>query len=135
MKSAELLNITSYALMELICIDYLSVETPKRGHENIHVITDQFTRYAIAIPTRIQSANTKAKALFENVFVHYLFPSKIHGDIGANLESKVIWKLCDMAGIEKTRTIPYHPMGNSMVERFNKSLLNMMVTLPDTKKK
>ena len=92
-KSAELINITSSAPMELICIDYLSVEPSKGGHENILVITDHFTRYAQAIPTKNQSANTTAKALFENFFVHYGFPLKIHSDMGANFESKVIRKL------------------------------------------
>ena len=133
-KSAELINITSSAPMELICIDYLSVEPSKGGHENTLVITDHFTRYAQAIPTKNQSANTTAKALFENFFVHYGFPSKIHSDMGANFESKVIRKLCDIADIKKTRTTPYHPMGNGMVERFNKTLLNMMATLQEVKK-
>ena len=54
--------------------------------------------------------------------------------MGANFESKVIRKLCDIADIKKTRTTPYHPMGNGMVERFNKTLLNMMATLPEVKK-
>ena len=106
MKSAELVNITSSAPMELICIDYLSVEPSKGAHENILVITDHFTRYAKAIQTRNQSANTTAKALFENFFVHYGFPSKIHSDMGANFESQVIRKLCDIADIKKTRTTP-----------------------------
>ena len=52
----------------------------------------------------------------------------------ANFESQVIRKLCDIADVKKTRTTPYHPMGNGMVERFNKTLLNMMATLPEVKK-
>ena len=52
----------------------------------------------------------------------------------AKLESKLIRKLCDIAEIKKTRTTPHHPMGNGMMERFNKTLLNMMATLPDIKK-
>ena len=54
--------------------------------------------------------------------------------MGANFKSKVIRKLCDIADIKKNRTTPYHPMENGMVERFNKTLLNMMTTLPDIKK-
>ena len=114
--------------MEIICIDYLSVEPSKGGHENILVIADQFTRYAKDIPTRNKSANTTAKALFENVFVHY------GSDMGANFKSKLIWKLCDIAGMNTTMSNPYHQMGNGMVEKFNKTLLNVMTTLPETKK-
>ena len=133
-KATELVNITSTTPMELVCIDYLSLERSKGGYENILVITDHFSRFAQAIPTRNQTAHTTARVLFENYFVHYGFPAKLHSDKGANFESKVIKKLCNLAGITKTRTTPYHPMGNGMVERFNKTLLNMMGTLPEEKK-
>ena len=133
-KSAHLVSITSSAPMELVCIDYLSLERSKGGSENILVITDHFSRYAQAIPTRNQSARTTARALFENFFVHYGFPAKLHSDKGANFESKVIRKLCKIAGIQKTRTTPYHPMGNGMVERFNHTLLNMLGTMSEKRK-
>ena len=35
MKSAHLVNITYSAPMELVCIDYLSLERSKGGFENI----------------------------------------------------------------------------------------------------
>ena len=59
---------------------------------------------------------------------------KNHCDMGAKFQSKVIRKLCDIAEINKTRTTPHQSMGNGMMERFNKTLLNMMATLVDTKK-
>ena len=42
--SAELVNIISSQPMELVCIDFLSLERSKGGFENILVITDHFTR-------------------------------------------------------------------------------------------
>ena len=130
-KAAELVNITSSAPMELVCIDFLSLEKSKGGHENILVITDHFSRYAQAIPTRNQKATITAKVLFENFFLHYGFPAVLHSDKGANVESKVIRKLCEIAGVKKSSTTPYHLMGNRMVERYNKTLLNMLGTLSD----
>ena len=61
-------------------------------------------------------------------------PAKLHSDKGANFESKVIRKLCNIAGIQKSRTTPYHPMGNGMVERFNRTLLNMLGTMSEKQK-
>ena len=43
-------------------------------------------------------------------------------------------ELCPLAGVDNTRTTPYHPMGNGMIERFNHTLLNMLVTLEDHQK-
>ena len=134
-KAAGLVNITSSSPMELVCIDFLSLEMSKGGYKNILVITDHFSRFSLAVPTRNQKAHVTAKALFENFFLYYGFPAKLHSDKGANFESKVIRKLCKLAGIKKTRTTPYHPMGNGMVERFNKTLLNMLGTLSDKQKK
>ena len=129
-----MVNIVSTAPMEVVCIDYLSLERSKGVYENILVITDYYTRYAQAIPTRNQTAQTTAKALFENFFLHYGFLARIHSDQGANFESKLIQCLCSLTGMRKTRTTPYHPMGNGMAERFNKTLLNMLGTLKESQK-
>ena len=69
---------------------YLLLKKSKGGYENILVITDHFTRYAQAIPTRKQTAQTTARVLFENFFSHYSFPARLHSDQGRNFESKVI---------------------------------------------
>ncbi len=70
---APLVNITSNYPMELVCMDYLTLEPSKGGIANILVITDHFTRYAIAIPTKNQTAKTTAEVLFNNFIVHYGF--------------------------------------------------------------
>ena len=127
--SAELVNITSSQPMELLCIDFWSLERYKGGHEHILVMTDHFTRYALAFPTRNQLAKTSA-----NFVVHYGFPTRIHSDQGRNFESSLIKELSSLAGVHKSRTTPYHPMGNGMVERFNLTLLKMLGTLEDHQK-
>ena len=42
--------------------------------------------------------------------------------------------LCNLAGVHQSRTTPYHPMGNGMVERFNQTLINMLGTLKEKQK-
>ncbi|MEW8548785.1 MAG: DDE-type integrase/transposase/recombinase, partial [Candidatus Thiodiazotropha sp.] len=124
----------STAPMEIVCVDYLSLERSKGGFENVLVITDHFSRYAQAFPTKNQTARTTARVLFDLFIVHYGFPARIHSDQGQNFESKLIKELCSVAGVEKSHTTPYHAMGNGQVERFNQTLLQMLGTLEEYQK-
>ena len=132
--SAKLVVVESTYPMDLVCMDFLSLEMSAGGYEHILVIIDHFTRYAQAIPTKNQSAKTTARALFDNFICYYSFPARLHSDQGRNFESEVIKELCSIASIDKSRTTPYHPMGNGMPERFNQTLLNMLGTLEDDQK-
>ena len=131
---APLVNIESKQRLDLLCIDFLSIERSKGGIENVLVVTDHSTRYSVAIPTRNQTANTTARALFNGFIAHYGFPARLHVDQGRNFESKVIKELCDLARTSKSRTTPYHPAGNGLCKRFNRTLLNMLGTLSDVQK-
>ena len=86
------------------------------------------------IPPEISLPKTTAKVLFENFIVHYEFPARLHSDQGRNFESSVIKELCSLSSVGKSRTTPYHPMGNGMTERFNQTLLNMLGALEDDQK-
>ncbi|XP_052002413.1 uncharacterized protein LOC127657592 [Xyrauchen texanus] len=114
-------------------MDFLSVEPDSSNTKDILVITDHFTKYAVAIPTRNQKAQTVAKCLWDQFLVHYGFPEKLHSDQGPDFESHTIRELCKIAGIRKVRTTPYHPRGNP-VERFNRTLLQMLGTLENKQK-
>ena len=82
------INISSSFPLELVCIDYLSLESCKGGIEDILVVTDHFTKYAQAYPTNGQQATTVAKVLYDNFFMHYGFPAKFHSDQGRQFERK-----------------------------------------------
>lgn len=100
-KAAPLVNIKVIRPLELVCIDYLTIERDQSNRKDVLVIIDFFTKYAVAIPTPNQKTKTVAKALWENVIIHYGFPEKLHSDQGADFESKTIKELCDFAGIQK----------------------------------
>lgn len=132
-RSAPLVNIKTTRPLELLCMDYLSLEPDQSNTKDILVFTDHFTKFAIAIPTANQKAKTVAKCLWENFIVCYGIPERLHTDQGTDFESKLIKELCQLAGIVKTRTTPYHPRGNP-VERFNRTLLNMLGMLEHKQK-
>ena len=132
---APLVNIETSQPLELIHLDYLKIEPSKGNIENVLVITDHFTRYAQAFPSKSQTALATAKLLWNNFILHYGFPSKIITDQGRNVESELIEHLCQLAGVQKLRTSPYQPQANGQCERFNGTLLNMLGTLTPEQKK
>ena len=109
---APLVSIGTTSPLQLVCMDYLTLEPSKGGQQNILIITNHFTRYAQAIQIINQTARTTAEVLFNNYIVHYGIPERLHSDQGANVQSKVIEELCRMTEITKSRTTSYHPQGN-----------------------
>ena len=128
-------NIEATQPLELIHLDYLQIEPSEGNIENVLIVTDHFTSYAQAHPSKSQTALATAKLLRNNFIVHYGFPTKIISDQGCNFESRLIANLCQVAGVQKLRTSPYHPPTNRQCEQFNSTLLNMLGTLiPEQKK-
>ena len=99
------------------------------------IVTDHFTRYAQAYPSKTQTALATAKLLWSNFIIHYSFPTKIISDQGCNFESKLKASLCQVAGVQKLRTSPYHSEMDGQCEWFNSTLLNMLGTLTPEQKK
>lgn len=84
--------------------------------------------------TKDQQASTVVKVQVEKVFVHYGLPQRIHSDQGRDFENKLIRRLLDLLGIQKSRTTPYHLQGDPQPEQCNCTILDMLSMLPNQKK-
>lgn len=94
-------------------------------------MTDLFSKFAVAVPTKDQSAETTARALYNNLVQTFGCPERILTDRGAAFESNLISQLCQLYGCQKSRTTAYHPQGNGACERFNQTLLGLLGSLEE----
>ena len=100
----------------------------ENGNKYILVIGDYFTKWKEAYPMKNMEATTVARILVHEFICRFGIPEHLHTDQGRNFEAEIIKEICKLLDIKKTQTSPYHPQSDGMIERFNRTLLNMLST-------
>lgn len=98
----------------------------RHGNEYIIVVGEYFTKWQEAFPVPNHTALTVADKLVPEVFCRFGCPAQIHSDQGREFESDLFKTVCEKLGINKTRTTPYRPQSDGLVERFNRTLKQML---------
>ncbi|CAC5415384.1 unnamed protein product [Mytilus coruscus] len=93
----------------------------KMGSKCILLILDQFTKWIECCVLPNQHAETIARAFMDSTISRFGCPLEIHTDQGKNIDGNVI-----LLEITKTRTTAYHPASNGQVERYNRTLAQMI---------
>ncbi|KAJ8035952.1 hypothetical protein HOLleu_19788 [Holothuria leucospilota] len=119
---APLQNIRSSRPFQIVCADITELPVTPKGNRYVLVVMDHFSKYVNLYPMADQKATTVSKCLFEHYIRQHGIPEQIHTDQGRQFESDVVKNLCEALGIKKTRTTPYHPQSDGLIERFNRTL-------------
>ena len=114
-------------IWERIAMDVVGpVPESIKGHKYILVVADYATRYVITIPMVDQKASTIASHFANKIISRYGAPESVLTDRGTNFLSQFVSNLCKLFQIKQMRTTAYHPQTDGLVERFNRTLCDML---------
>ena len=124
---------------ELLHVDFTSIEETVPLKEepiirNVLVLQDHFSKYVVAYVVKDQTAHTATKTLRIEYFGLFGAPAYLVSDQGKTFTGHVITQLCELYGVQKLRTSPYHAQTNGQVEHMNQTIIRMIGKLEEDKK-
>jgi hypothetical protein len=109
---------------EVISMDFIpELPKTKSGYDNILVVVDKLTKYAIFIPTITTLKETEcAKLLFDHVFTKFGLPRQIISDRDSKWTGSFWEEVCKLFQIKRALTTSYHPQADGQTEIMNQTL-------------
>ena len=124
---------------ELLHVDFTSIEKTMPLKEepiicNVLVLQDHFSKYIVAYVVKDQTARTAAETLRNGYFRLFGAPAYLVSDQGRAFMGHIITHLCELYGVQKPRTLPYHAQTNGQVNCMNQTMIHMIGKLEEDKK-
>ena len=104
--------------MERLNLDFKGPLPSCSKNRFILTVIDEYSRFPFAVPCENVSSLSVTSALCQ-IFSIFGIPSYIHSDCGSGFMSKELRDNLHSKGIATSRTTPYNPQGNGLVERYN----------------
>ena len=133
-ERAPLVPIHATRPFEMVSIDFVKLDLCKGGFQHLLVVVDHFTRFAQAYPTKRATSRAAADALFNNFILQFGYPARIHHDLGREFNSNLFKHMHEITGIDMSNTTAYHPEGDGQCERLNRTVINMLKSIPENEK-
>ena len=116
---------------KLLHVDFTSIEetVPLKEEpviQNVLVLQDHFSKYVVVYVVK--------ETLRNGYFGLFSAPAYLISDQGKAFTGHIITHLCDLYGVQKLRTSPYHAQTNGQVERMNQMIICMISKLEEDKK-
>ncbi|CAB4418804.1 unnamed protein product [Rhizophagus irregularis] len=98
----------------------------EEGNKYIVVAIDFFTKWPEAKAIKEANAKEISKFIYEEIICH---PEKIFMDNGSEFNNQLTKNLTEKFNVQHKFSTPYHPKTNGLVERFNKTLIELLAKL------
>ena len=115
--------------LERVAMDVIGPIRPpsKNGNSYILVVEDYFSKFVEAYPLSDHTAQSVADVFVTEWVARYGSCLELHTDQGPEFESQLFKRVLDLLGVKKTRTAPYRPQSDGLVERVNRSLKSLLM--------
>ncbi|KAG1043362.1 hypothetical protein G6F43_011668 [Rhizopus delemar] len=117
-----------------IALDVKHVQASRAGYRYIIAGIDYLTKYVEARPMRFQTSSEIALFLYEEIICRHGCPTIIVSDNGKPFLSDLIRQVCRNYSIIHKTTTPYNPQSNGLIERFNRTLGQILQRREDNEK-
>jgi hypothetical protein len=108
-------------------INFMICNPPSyNGHKYIVFAIDYFTKWAEAMSTFNNTANTTTCFVFNHIISLFGVPLQLVSDHGKHFENEIFLELSSRLGFSHRFASPYYPQSNGQVEAVNKILKTML---------
>ncbi|KAL0226577.1 hypothetical protein P9112_013901 [Eukaryota sp. TZLM1-RC] len=105
-------------------IGLLSADTC--GYKYKVYFVDAFSKFSILVPSKDLKATIVVNALISFVYSVFGAPRRIHSHNGPEFANKIFSLLCQFLNIEHTQFLPHYQQSNGLVERQQRSFLQVI---------
>jgi hypothetical protein len=108
---------------EVVSMDFIPELPLSDGFDNIFVIVDKLTKYAIFIPTTTTIGEKEtAELFFHHIISKFGIPRQVILDRDTQWQGNFWKEICDRMGMTRSLTTAYHPQADGQTEVLNQSL-------------
>ena len=119
-------SVKSSEFNEMVQIDHQKICMTESGYNQILVIIDHFTKLAEEVPCQTASAEETCDHLITHWISRYGCPMTFQSDNGKAFVGDLTKELMKRSHIAQAHSTTYHPQTNGLVERQNRTLVNML---------
>ncbi len=110
-------------------MDICKMARSERGNVDMLLFICLYSRFIVAFALPDHTGNTLVECVLKGIIHAWDTPESLHSDLGPEMVNREVRRVCDMFTIKRTTTTAYHPQGNGITERANRTILDGIAKL------